>query len=182
MPSIDLFELRNHFNLHHVITCFNGPFSHGLIEEFGVAVRRHLEQRAAEHSAVLDVFAVYVELAQNVRNYVATKGFAPGQTHHPDCAVIAILWDGERFAVGAGNVVKREDAAGLEGRISELNGLDKDALRRRYKEQLRAPRPAGSRGAGLGLLDIARRAAMPMLVARTPLTGEWEFISILARI
>lgn len=182
MPSIDLFELRNTFALHDVLTCFNGPFSHGLIEEFGVAVRQHMEQRAAEHSAVLDVFAIYVELAQNVRNYINAKGFTPGQPHNPDCAIISILWDGERFAVGAGNVTARADAAALEGRIMELNGLDKEALRRRYKEQLRAPRPASPGGAGLGLLDIARRAAGPLLVTRTPLAGEWEFVSILVRI
>ena len=35
MPTIDLFELRNNFALHDVLICFNGPFSHGLIEEFG---------------------------------------------------------------------------------------------------------------------------------------------------
>ncbi len=63
-----------------------------------------------------------------------------------------------------------------------MNGLDKEALRRRFKEQLRAPHQAGSPGAGLGLLDIARRAAMPLLLARTLLTGEWEFVSILVRI
>ena len=182
MPTIDLFELRNNFARHDVLIGFNGPFSHGLIEEFGVALRQHLAQRAAEHSAPLDVFAVYVELAQNVRNYIAAKGFTPGQPHNPDCAIIAILWDGERFAVGAGNVVASADAAGLAGRIGELNGLDKETLRRRFKEQLRAPRRAGDPGAGLGLLDIARRAAMPIRLARTPLTGEWEFVSLLVRI
>ena len=79
-------------------------------------------------------------------------------------------------------MVAGADAAGLAGRIDELNGLDKRTLRRRFKEQLRAPHQAGSRGAGLGLLDIARRAAPPMLLARTPLTGEWEFVSLLVRI
>jgi hypothetical protein len=182
MPTIDLFELRNTFAMHDVLTCFNGPFSHGLIEEFGVAVRRHLEQRATEHSALLDVFAVYVELAQNVRNYVATKGFTPGQPHNPDCAIITILWDGERFAVAAGNVVARADAVGLAARISELNALDKEGLRLSFKKQLRAPRPAGSLGAGLGLLDIARRAGAPLTFTRTPLAVDWEFFSILVRV
>ncbi|WP_295413050.1 SiaB family protein kinase [uncultured Thiodictyon sp.] len=182
MPTIDLFELRNHFAMHDVLTCFNGPFSHGLIEEFGVAVRQHLEQRATERSDLLDVFAVYVELAQNVRNYVTTKGFTPGQPHNPDCAIITILWDGERFAVAAGNVVTHEDGSGLATRIDELNAMDKDGLRRRFKAQLRAPRPANSLGAGLGLLEIARRAGAPLTVARTPLAADWEFFSILVRI
>lgn len=182
MPTIDLFDLRNNYGMHDVLTCFNGPFSHGLIEEFGMALRQYLEQRATERSALFDVFAVYVELAQNVRNYVLTKGFIPGQPHNPDCAIITILWDGERFAVAAGNVVTHEDAAVLEARICELNGLDREGLRHRFKEQLRATRPAGSLGAGLGLLDIARRAVAPLDVKRTVLSHEWEFFSILVRI
>ena len=182
MPTIDLFELRNNYAMHDVLTCFNGPFSHGLIEEFGLALRQHLEQRSTERSALFDVFAVYVELAQNVRNYVITKGFVAGQPHNPDCAIITILWDGERFAVAAGNVVAQEDAAVLEARISELNGLDREQLRLRFKEQLRATRPVGSLGAGLGLLDIARRAVAPLAVTRTALSPEWEFFSILVRI
>jgi hypothetical protein len=182
MSTIDLFELRNNFALHDVLTCFNGPFSHGLIDEFGLAVRQHLERRAVERSAVFDVFAVYVELTQNIANYVLAKGFVAGQPHAPDRAIVAILWDGERFAVAAGNVTMREDAAALERRILELNGLDKEALRQRYKEQRRAPHGPDSLGAGLGLLDIARRAAVPVLVTRTPIEGAWEFVSIVVRI
>lgn len=182
MSTIDLYELRNNFARHDVLTCFNGPFSHGLIEEVGAALRQHLEQRAAQHSAVFDVFSVYIELAQNIRNYVQTQGFLPGQPHNPDCAVITILWDGERYSVGAGNVVTSADGARLEARTNELNGLDKDGLRRRFKEQLRAPRPAGSLGAGLGLLDIARKAVAPLRLTRTALSGDWEFVSILVRI
>lgn len=182
MSMIDLFELRNSFAMHEVLTCFNGPFSHGLIDEFGMAVRQHLERRAVEHSAVLDVFAVYVELAQNVTNYIVRKGFVPGQPHHPDRAIIAILWDGERFAVAAGNVALHEDAAELERRILELNGLDKEAQRQRYKAQRRAPRDPDRLGAGLGLMDIARRTSLPVMVTRTPIEGQWEFFSILVRI
>ncbi len=182
MPNIDLFELRGALARYHVLTCFNGPFSHGLIEEFGVALRHHLEQRAAEHSTVLDVFAVYVELAQNIRTYLDARAFAAGPPHHPDCAIIGILWDGEHFAVGAGNVALRADAAALEGRIAELNGLDRDGLRRAYKAQLRVPHPPGAPGAGLGLLEVARRAALPLGVSRARLTDDWDFISILVRI
>lgn len=182
MPNIDLFELRSTFARSHVLTCFNGPFSHGLVEEFGAALRHHLESREAERSAVLDVFAVYVELAQNVRNYLASQGFAPGPPYHPDCAIISILSDDGRYAVGAGNVALRLDAARLEGRIAELNGLDRATLRQRYKAQLRVPHPSGSPGAGLGLLEVARRAAPPIGFNRTLLTDDWDFISILVRI
>ncbi|MEI7892773.1 MAG: SiaB family protein kinase [Myxococcales bacterium] len=182
MQSIDLFKLRTDFARHEVLTCFNGPFSHGFIEEIGVAVRQHLEQQKVESSAVFDVFAVYIELAQNVKNYVAHKAFVPGMAENPDRAIITILWDGDRYAVAAGNAVAQDDGAALERRIVELNGLDKTSLRKRYKEQLRAPHAPENVGAGLGLLDIARRASGPLLHARSPLDAALEFFSILVRI
>ena len=69
MDHADVYSLRETYNQKNILLCFNGPFSQGLIEEIGLALRRHLQSEAVTSSAALDVFAVYIELAQNIREY-----------------------------------------------------------------------------------------------------------------
>ena len=77
---MDLYNLREQFDASGMMMCFNGPFSHSIIEEIGTALRNHLAAENIARAAVLDVFAVYIELAQNVRNYLTLRGLGQGET------------------------------------------------------------------------------------------------------
>lgn len=81
----------------------------------------------------------------------------------------------------AGNRVELADGRALCRRIEQLAGMDKAALKAAYKSQLRQPRSADSRtGAGLGLLDVARKSFRPM-TAKLVDTGDGRgFFSLLA--
>ena len=74
MDHSDLYLLRETYNQKDILLCFNGPFSQGLIEEIGNALKHHLQKEAASTSSALDVFAVYIELAQNIREYSCVQG------------------------------------------------------------------------------------------------------------
>lgn len=67
------------------------------------------------------------------------------------------------YAVSAGNLVEPADGEALLKRIQEIARLDKTELKRLYKRQLRSPRsPDQSSGAGLGLIEMARKASQPL--------------------
>lgn len=65
-------------------------------------------------------------------------------------------------------------------RIAELATLDKAALKAAYKTQLHKPRdPGAASGAGLGLIDIARRAGAPLRASLSPSAqAGWDFFSL----
>lgn len=42
METTELISLREHFNRNHILLCFNGPTSRGLIEEIGNALKNYL--------------------------------------------------------------------------------------------------------------------------------------------
>lgn len=65
---LDLFALREEFNRQQIMLCFNGPISRSLIEEIGNALREYLKADHAAPSAAMDVFAVYIEMTQNIRH------------------------------------------------------------------------------------------------------------------
>lgn len=175
MNHIDLYELRETYNRENILLCFNGPFSQGLIEEIGLALRRHLQSESVTSSASIDVFAVYIELAQNIREYSLTQNYNDAQAS----ATIIVGRNQEgRYEVSAGNVVEPDDAGKLFERIQELASLDKAQLKAAYKMQLRKPRNENE-GAGLGLIDLARKASMPISCGIQPIETEQKaFVSI----
>jgi len=178
MPNgvIDIYKLRMDLMVENILICFNGPFSHSIIEEIGRAVRQYLESDEEPPSSVTDVFAVFVELAQNVQAYASgLKDCGAGRAL--DAGTLVIGRSGEHFTVSAGNVIRRTDMPSLSSRLDELRILDRDGLKRLYKERLRAPRAAEG-GAGLGLIDAARRAAAPLAYKVSDIDEQFLFFSL----
>ena len=175
MDHSDLYLLRETYNQKNILLCFNGPFSQGLIEEIGNALRRHLQSEAASSSSALDVFAVYIELAQNIREYSLAQNYNETEA----CATCVVGRNSEgHYEISAGNVVEPQDAETMRARVQELSQMDKAQLKAAYKERLRAPRNEND-SAGLGLIDIARKAGAPISCSVQPTSsGQKMFFSL----
>jgi hypothetical protein len=178
MDHKDLYLLRETYNRENILLCFNGPFSHGLIVEIGNALKTHLENQTASSSSAFDVFAVYVEIAQNIRHYASTHGYAEDDAS--STVVVSRDTDG-RYVITAGNIVEPADGEALLITVRALADMDKAALKAAYKEQLRRPRekdvPADS--AGLGLIDMARKSSAPLSASLAPVQdGRRYFFSL----
>lgn len=153
---MDLYDLRNEFDKSGIMMCFNGPFSNSIIEETGKAMRNHLASENIAKAAVLDVFAVYIELAQNIHNYLVVREITPPEAMS---SIISIAKKGEKYVVSSGNMVLHEDGKALLVRVEEVNNMSPEEKKRHYRELLRRDIAPGSLGAGLGFLDIAKRTS-----------------------
>ena len=159
---MDLFEVKEQLRENGILISFSGSFSHSIIEELGTAVKKYLESSESKKPAMMDVFSVYIEAAQNVRNY-SERQLAAGATKADlEANIIVIARRGDRHEISAGNMIDVAAVAGLSERLHRLAGLDKAELKALYKEQLRKERDPGDEGAGLGLIEIARRASEPL--------------------
>ncbi|ALM84998.1 biofilm regulation protein kinase SiaB [Bordetella sp. N] len=166
MNASDLYALRERFNQDRTLLCFNGPISRSLIEEIGNALKNYLEIDQARPAEAMDVFSAYIEMTQNIRNYAINNGYVDGDA----AATVVIARDPEgRYTVTVGNRVELADGERLVRRIEELATMDKAQLKAVYKTQLRQPRdPSAATGAGLGLIDLARRATAGIEATMSP--------------
>ncbi len=151
----ELAMLKEQFNKNGIMICFNGPFSQSIIEEIGKAVKKYLETEEVPKDAMLDVFAVYIEQMQNVKNYLARTGY-PAKVQNS--AIMTIARRNGHYIISSGNLVEKRDMAELTKWIDTVNSLDKAGLKQLYKERIRRGLPADSSGAGVGLIDMARRS------------------------
>jgi hypothetical protein len=175
-----LASLRDFFSSERILICFNGPISRTLISEIGVALKEHIESSSDSVSAAMDVFSVYIEMSQNIRHYSTANAYSEAEA--TATVVIAETAEG-RYVVSAGNVVELEDGRSLLERVSTLRQLDKAQLKALYKEQLRQPRREGAAtGAGLGLIDVARKSSAPLQCSLDELDAGKAFFTIRATI
>jgi hypothetical protein len=84
--------------------------------------------------------------------------------------------------VFAGNLVERADVERLRAKLTRIRGMSKDELKALYKEQLRAAPEEGSKGAGLGFVEIARRASKPIEFDFAEIDGTHAFFALKATI
>jgi acetyl-CoA acetyltransferase len=176
MKASDLYALRERFNQDRTLLCFNGPISRSLIEEIGNALKNYLETQQARPAEAMDVFSAYIEMTQNIRQYAMQRGY--GDVDAAATVVIARNEEG-RYTVTAGNRVELADGERLVERVRQLAVMDKTGLKAAYKTQLRQPRdPAASTGAGLGLIDLARRASAGIEASLSPHSDGRGFFSV----
>ena len=84
--------------------------------------------------------------------------------------------------VFAGNLIQRSDVERLRVKLSRIRDMSKDELKVLYKEQLRAEPEEGSKGAGLGFMEIARRASKPIEFDFTDVDANHAFFALKATI
>ena len=178
ISTASLISLRDFFSNHQILICFNGPISTTVIGEIGSALKEHIESNHAPELEVMDVFSVYIEMSQNIRNYATSHGFSDSESSG---TVVIAAAEAGHYAVCAGNLVEMEDGQALLKRIHELADCDKAQLKLLYKQQLRQPiNQTPGQGAGLGLIEIARRSSQPMEASLDPLEPGRAFFSLRA--
>lgn len=176
MNDFDLVRLKDELGERGILMSFSGPFSHSIIEELGKAVRNHLENAQLSRTTMMDVFAVYVEQAQNVGNYLRRWEQEPNGGRIANSGIVVIARDGERYVISSGNLIAPEDVAPLTAWLEQLRSLDKTGLKALHKEKMRQPLSEAG-GGGLGFIQMARKAAMPLQYALTTV-DEWVFFTL----
>ena len=181
MEHNDLYSLRRIVNERGILISFAGPFSHGIIEEIGQAVTRYLESETLTKAYLTDVFSIFIEQAQNVRNYAAKKEKEGNTDLDFNNGIVTIGKDDGRHIICSGNLIAKSDIVPLTTMLDRLHDLDGKELKALYKQQLRKERKAGE-GGGLGLIDMSRKSSLPLAYEVRDIDDASSFFSLCATI
>lgn len=146
-----------------IIFSFSGYLSEGILYSLGEALREKMTLEETDGPTVRRVFSVFVEQMQNIIRYSAEK--VTGSTARSvelSAGMVTIGMERGKVFIVCGNTVLNGDVPRLRERLDYLKGLDKDGIKTYYREQLRESPDEGSRGANIGLIEIARRASEPI--------------------
>ncbi|MFN3344154.1 MAG: SiaB family protein kinase [Chloroherpetonaceae bacterium] len=172
--SFDLLKYYNDMNTSRILMTFKGAISQELLVELGSLVRNQLRH----DDKIQRIFAVFVEMAQNILHYSAEKDWLQHVGREVGVGVIVISEQEEMYSISSGNAVTNADAERLEAHCRYLNALTKDKLKKLYQERRKQMPPEGSKGAGLGLIDMARKSDKPLEFSLQPLTDDKSFFTL----
>jgi hypothetical protein len=141
-------------------------------------VKTHLAREQITHAALMDLFSVFVEQMQNIRNYTQRLPQIGDPPVDVQSAIVVIGRQQQKYWVHSGNYIARQDLQTLVDRINLLNSLGKDELRRLYKAQLRQELPPSASSAGLGLIEMARRMSEPFSYSTEEVNDDYDFFSL----
>jgi len=163
MLASDHYRMKLESNQHGIIFSFNGFISEGILFALGDALRKKMSMDETDASTMKRVFSVFIEQAQNIIRYSAETQVGGGQeANRLSSGLITVGHEGGRFFVVCGNVLLREDAPPLRARLEKLRDLDPAGIKAFYLEKIKEPDEPASKGASLGLIEIARRASEPI--------------------
>jgi hypothetical protein len=189
MLASQLLNMRAVLHGQGVIFAYSGYVTEPVLSGVGEALKQKLTIDDADTKTLRSVFAVFVEQMQNMIRYSAEKAQssvtpakeAPALTEIR-YGILTIGREGSDYVVCAGNLIERADIDRLDSKLTRIRDLSKEELKALYKEQLRAEPEVGSKGAGLGFMEIARRASKPLEFDFTQVDANYAFFALKATI
>lgn len=181
-----------HFNLHEfyvelqrkgIIFCFSGPISQHVIEGIGGTLKQKMEIEDTDLNTSQKVFSVFVEQMQNIVNYSADRVIPEDrQEGEIRIGVLVVGKEDGHFYVLCGNKISQEYAETIRAQLDIVARMDKDELKKLYRERRKMATQTVEKGSGLGFIDIARKATRPIEFDFFPVDSDFVFFTIKAGI
>lgn len=149
--------LRN--NKGEAMLAFSGVMTQDTIVGLGEVLRSELHHYHPLN-IVNKVFAIYVEMTQNILHYSLYKSDLNGKSIGKGSVFVFVV-DGGYSIVGV-NLVNEDQKKLLVKKFEQINNLNEDQIKEHYLKRRRKLAEGNSKGAGLGFIDIVRRSGKPL--------------------
>src|SRR5688500_2276074 len=181
MLANDLLDLRTRLRDSGIVFTYCGYVTEPVLSGVGDALRQKLLVDDTDTKTARSVFAVFVEQTQNIIRYSAEKSeYEPEANGRSELSygIVTVSRAGDAFVVKAGNLVDKADVERLRAKLEQVRAADRDELKAMYKETLKSDAPEGSKGAGVGFIEIARRATRPIAFDFTDYDDRFDFFAL----
>lgn len=138
---------------------FSGVFSQGLIEELGFALKQRLQLQQATKNKISSAFFTFVEQTQNIKQYEVSKENTKDFLGIAGSGVIAISKTDSGYCINSGNTILNKDVSRLKEKLDKIVSMNDVELTNYFREVSRRKIDMNSGRGGLGLIQIARKAA-----------------------
>jgi len=163
-----LFNAMQKDNLGYV---YRGRFTQEITDNILALTENKLEKE--EHSSKIKkrVYSILVECLQNI-----TRHQDDAKNDLPDSmGLFVIQKQDDKYFITTGNMVMNNNIDYIKNLIETINGLEKEELKNYYKMVLEDGSLSAKGGAGLGLIDMARKSGNKLLYQFRPVENDSSF-------
>ncbi|MCQ2607209.1 MAG: SiaB family protein kinase [Bacteroidales bacterium] len=151
--ELTLFEGLQREDLVYV---YRGLFSQVITDSIIALTENNLDSTGESTKLKKRVFSIMVECLQNITRHQFIDGRE--DLTADQSGMFVICNKDKSYQMTSGNVVNKDAIPHLTELLEKVNSLDKDALKQYYKQVLEDGSISSKGGAGLGLIEMARKS------------------------
>ncbi|WP_320053865.1 SiaB family protein kinase [uncultured Acetobacteroides sp.] len=148
-----------------------GEFNHEITRMFTNMTESSMERNSEERSVQRKVFHVMVETLQNMNKHSDELS----KSSQTGSGLFIIGKKNDTYYVITSNKVAAEHRVILEENLIKVNNATKEELKEMYKKQMKEGMLTEKGGAGLGLIDIARKTEEKLNFQFIPFDDDYYF-------
>ena len=137
-----------------VFLSYGGYLSQALISGMTEALEKEAEDNGINMTVSNNIFTIFIELSQNMMNYSKTVDKDSFKAQ----GLILVSKDKDfNYFIHSQNIVSLEDKEKVEAKLLEIQSLDKEGIRKRYRELRKSGQNTHGKGGGIGFLEVAKK-------------------------
>ena len=181
---LNMHDYTNTFKNLNINISYSGPMWNYGIKGIAEMVKVSLSHDDIQYNAAKSIFSVFVEQVTNMLMHSAEKKqIVQTNDEYVSFGMLLLGSKDKTYFIQTGNAIKNENIEFIKSKIDHLNALDRNKLRQFYKEKMRSENDnPKSKGAGLGLIEIAKRATAPIRYSFEPIEDGLSYFSLYVEI
>ena len=165
----------------NIILSFNGVVTADFLSTVLDIMEKKMNHLEESPKTKKKVFNVLVECLQNLYHHIDEVSLEKKEIRKLKSALVMVVRDESGFIIQTGNYIDKNNVQKLDERLIKINSLDKDNLRDYYREVLENGL-VSEKGAGLGMIDIARKSGNKLEYEFREIDEDFSFFSLNVKI
>ncbi len=174
------FSLLDYYTLsdtQNIVISYKGPVTDLVLSEIIEDIRSRIIQ---DPKAGRKMFAILIELVQNILFYSAERAFFGSRNESIGTILLQDIED--HYQISCGNLIEKEDFQAVSKRCEHLNSLDREGLRQFKRKKRMEPPEKKSKGAGIGLIQVALISGLPIEIKSVNINEDYCFFSLVVKV
>lgn len=154
---MDIAEISKMVNRDGIIFLSYGGFlSQTLISAMTEALEKEAEYSDVNMTMSTNIYTIFIELSQNMMNYSKSIDKDSDLLRSEGLILVSKEENGS-YAIHSQNIISLEDKTKILPVLSEIQTMNRDELKQRYRELRKSGKNTHGKGGGIGFYEIAKR-------------------------
>jgi len=172
------FDFHQLMEQYDIIMVYAGEFSQTLTKTLLSFTERKFNVEKIEDTVRRKIYNIMVEMLQNISKNALDNAHVVTR----NSPVFMIGENDSSYFLISSNKIGNENIPTLKSRIDEVNLLDAEGLKQLYKEVRISGTFSKVGGAGIGVIDMARKSENKLVYDFSPLNDQFSMFSLFIKI
>jgi hypothetical protein len=151
-------EQYSHLLAREIIIAYDGDVTHQIMKAFTSLIEEKLESERENDNTIRKLYHILVECLQNINRHAEGLFEEGTESDFPGRGALLVSRTQKHYRIITANIIQNNLVPELKAFLEMINKLTHEELIELYKEKLMDGKLSAKGGAGLGFIDIKRKA------------------------